>query len=82
MTANLLAVIEWVSAVLLGLSIFWYPAKDGWRRIAAPCLGILGCAGFFVVASVGGLWGIATLNGGLALVNLWNFFGAVKDTPA
>lgn len=78
---DLLTVTEWTSAALLGLSIFWYPAKGGWRRIAAPCLGIFGCTGFCVVASIGELWGIATLNGGLALVNLWNFYEAIKGRP-
>lgn len=63
---------EWFSAALLLLSIWWWHST-GWRAVAAPALGMFGCAGFFVVALLGDVYGIATLNFVLCFVNGRNF---------
>lgn len=68
-----LYVLEWTAAILIALSILWYPSLHGWRRIAAPALGSAGGLGFFVVVLNGDLYGIAALNIFLGLLNLWNF---------
>ena len=67
-----LYVLEWTAAILIALSILWYPSLRGWRRIAAPALGSAGGIGFFVVAMNGDLYGIVALNISLGLLNLWN----------
>ena len=67
-----LQALEWIAAIGIALSILWYPSLRGWRRVAAPILGSAGGIGFFIVALDGNLYGIATLNLFLGLLNLWN----------
>ena len=72
------ALLEWSSAIAIGLSIIWYPSQSGWKRKAAPSVGILGGAGFALIAGLGGLWGIAGLNAAMIFVNSWNLYKAVN----
>lgn len=74
-----LFVVEWLGAVLLGLSILWYPVKTGWRRLGAPLVGVFGCLGFLIVGVHHGIWGVAALNGLMALFNGWNLFKAWRE---
>lgn len=66
-----MSVLEWFSAALLLLSIWWWHST-GWRAVAAPALGACGCAGFCVVALIAGVYGVATLNFVLLFVNARN----------
>lgn len=69
---ELMLAIEWLGAVALGLSILWYPAKGGWRRLWAPGVGVLGCLGFLAVGVTHEIWGVAALNGLMVLFNGYN----------
>lgn len=69
MNPGVQGLVEWGAAAALALFTVWYQDAAGWRRVAVPVLGLLGCAGFAVVAILNGLWGMATLNGGLALIH-------------
>ncbi len=66
-------IVEGISAFLIGLSIWWYPAHDGWRRAGAPPTQIAGCGGFIWVAVTHELWIMGALNAALIVVNLINF---------
>ena len=73
-----LQIIEWAAALLIGLSILWYPALSGWKRRAAPILGSVGAVGFCIVALNSHLYGVAVLNGTLGFVNLWNLWKEIR----
>ncbi len=66
-------VIEGLSAIMIALSIWWYPARSGWRRTWAPLTQMIGCLGFVVLAIDNALWLMAALNASLIAVNLINF---------
>lgn len=73
--------IEWVASILVGLSVWFYPAVSGWKRLAAPSLGLVGNLVFVVlfipIEQLAG--GVIILNVGLASVNGWNLYKAVQE---
>ena len=75
--------IEWVAVVLTAVSVWFYPAVSGWRRIAAPCLGVGGNMLFIVVfipmEELSG--GVVVINVGLALINCRNLYRALRERP-
>jgi len=70
--------VEWLGAAALGLSILWYPARGGWRRLGAPLAGVFGCLGFLAVGMYHGIFGVAALNGSMVFVNGYNLIQAVR----
>ena len=72
---------EWVAAILIALSVCFYPAVSGWQRIAAPACGMVGSIIFVVlfipIEQLGG--GVVALNGGLAFLSGWNLYKALRE---